>query len=628
MKYLKDTASAEKREVLHYHTVDSPEKLADLISKLNSCATFAFDTETTSQNPMEAKLVGMSFSFKEGEAYYIPCNGFHWDILPEVSDRFSFYGEDAGNNTSYILSKLKPLMENPGLFKTGQNAKYDIIVLKNYGVEVKGLVFDTMVSHYLLEPNARGHNLDAMSLKYLKLKKIPTSDLIGSGAKQITMDKVPVAMVSKYACEDADCAFRLTGILKREIPEKLLEKLFNEVELPLIAVLAVLERNGVAIDTLLLARMSDEIAEQLRQLEKRIHLLAGREFNINSPRQLSEILFEKLNLPVIRKTKTGLSTDEATLKKLSPQDPLPAEILNYRTLAKLKNTYTDALPQMINPHTGRIHTSYNQTVAATGRLSSSDPNLQNIPIRTELGGRIRAAFVAGKAGWKILSADYSQIELRILAHLSGDERLIDAFIKGEDIHQRTASLIFNCPLEVVSKEMRRSAKEVNFGVIYGMRDFGLSERLGIPRGRAKEFIDNYFNSYPKVLEFIEETIRKAKEKEIVSTMLGRIRPLPEINSSNHNIRQNAERIAVNTPIQGSAADLIKIAMINIQRRMLREKVDAMMIMQVHDELVFEVPESEMEAMQALVVEEMEGAMKLSLPLKAEASFADNWLEAH
>ena len=626
LKYLK--APEKPDDEVSYNTIDSPEKLEKLCEKLRAAPIFAFDTETTSQSPMLAELVGLSFSWKEGEAHYIPVNAFKLPAGYNVEKRYRWFGQPAGDEVCFILHRLQPILEDEKLPKSAQNAKYDITVLKNYGLEVRGLAFDTMVAEYILEPGARGYNLDNLSLKYLKLKKIPTSDLIGSGAKQITMDLVPVEKVSQYACEDADCAFRLTSLLNEKLESEGLKKLCAEVEIPLIEVLSTMERNGVALDTALLEEMSGELAAQIEAAEKGIHKLAGLEFNINSPKQLAEILFEKLNLPTMRKTKTGYSTDEGVLKKLAPMDPLPAEILNYRSLAKLKNTYTDALPKMINPRTGRVHTSYNQTVTATGRLSSSDPNLQNIPVRTDTGGRIREAFIPGKPGWKILSADYSQIELRIMAHLSGDENMQEAFKSGQDIHTRTASVIFQTPPELVTPDIRRAAKEVNFGILYGMRDFGLSERLGIPRKRAKDFIDSYFASFPRVFEFVEKTIEEARRNEYVTTILGRIRRLPEINSKNHNIRQNAERIAINTPIQGSAADMIKIAMINVHNRMRREGTESLMIMQVHDELVFEVPEKEMEMMKKLVVEEMENAMPLSLPVKVDASFGNNWLEAH
>ena len=626
LRYLKEEEKpAQKAE---YHTVSTSEELDKLIKIIGNAGLLSFDTETTSEEPMLAELVGLSFSVKVGEAYYIPVNAFELTDKEIPLSEFSWFGGKAHRETSYILSKLQPILENSHIPKCAQNGKYDINVLSNYGIEVQGLVFDTMVAAYLLNPGSRGYNLDALSEKYLRITKIPTSDLIGSGAKQITMDQVEVAKVSLYACEDADCAFRLTGLLRKEIKSAELEELNEKVEIPLIPVLAHMERNGVALDKAFLRNMSMELEEGMILKEREIYRHAGMEFNINSPKQLSEILFDKLNLPVIRKTKTGPSTDIQVLNKLKAYDPLPALILEYRSLAKLKSTYTDALPELINPHTGRVHTSYNQTIAATGRLSSSNPNLQNIPIRTEMGGQIRKAFIPGNEGWKILSADYSQIELRILAHISGDPGLVDSFKRGEDIHKRTASLIFNTPIELVDSDMRRAAKEVNFGVIYGMRDFGLSERLGIPRKRAKEFIDSYFQSYPRILSYVESTIEKARESEEVSTMMGRKRKIPEINSKNFNVRENAERIAVNTPIQGSAADMIKIAMINVHNRMAREKVKSMMTMQVHDELVFEAHPGEFEAMKNLVVDEMENAVKLSVPVKVDASLGDNWLEAH
>ncbi|MBC8277284.1 MAG: DNA polymerase I [FCB group bacterium] len=627
MNHLKEEESDEDQLDLDYITIDTAEKLDELVKTLSEAEEFAFDTETTSEDPMKAQLVGLSFGVKEYCAYYVPCNKF--DLKGrKVEDKFQWFGEDAGEEVSFILGKLRAVLEDADKPKTAQNAKYDMTVLKNYGVEVRGVNFDTMLAHYLVDPAGRGHGLDALSLKYLRVKKVPTSELIGSGSKQITMDLVDVDKVAYYACEDADCTNRLKGILAKEVEDAGAQKLLDEIEIPLIEVLMTMEMNGVALDVKLLNNMSEDIAGDLVEIEKDIYRLAGQEFNIASPKQLSEILFEKLNLPVIRKTKTGYSTDEGVLQKLAPMDPLPAEILKYRGLAKLKNTYTDALPKMVNPHTGRVHTSYNQTVAATGRLSSTDPNLQNIPVRTDTGGMIRQAFIPLKPGWKLLAADYSQIELRVLAHLSKDPGFIEAFARGEDIHRKTAALVFNSPPELVTDDMRRSAKEVNFGVIYGMREFGLSERLGIPRKRAKEFIDSYFQSYPKILEFVENTINFVKEKGYAETMMGRRRPLPEINSKNFNVRSNAERIAVNAPIQGSAADMIKVAMIRVHERMVREQVKSMMIMQVHDELVFEVPEEEFEVMEKLVVEEMEGAMPLDVPVKVDASYGDDWLEAH
>ena len=627
MKYLGEEKM--ERHAVEYNTVDTVNKLDLLCKTLTDAGKFAFDTETTSEDPMLAKLVGLSFAVKDFEAFYIPCNGFDLTGAENTDAEFRWYVEDVDEATSYILSRLQPLLENPELKKTAQNGKYDMTVLHNYGIEVKGFDFDTMIAHYLIDPGARGHGLDALSMLHLNVKKIPTSDLIGSGAKQITMGQVPVEKVSYYACEDADCTYRLKGIFSPQLDELSLQKLFDEVEMPLVNVLLTVEMNGVALDVDRLNRMSEDLGNQLVESEKNIFQLAGGvEFNINSPKQLAEILFEKLRLPTIRKTKTGYSTDESVLKKLAIQHPLPAEVLNYRSLSKLKSTYTDALPKLVNPHTGRVHTSYNQTVAATGRLSSTDPNLQNIPVRSDTGGHIREAFIPMKPGWKLLSADYSQIELRILAHISQDPGFLEAFRKGEDIHSKTAGLIFNMPKEFVTPDDRRAAKEVNFGVIYGMRDFGLSERLGIPRKRAKEFIDSYFESYPNILGFVENTIEFVKEKGYAETMLGRKRPLPEINSKNFNIRQGAERVAINYPIQGSAADMIKLAMIKVHDRMKRENVRSLMIMQVHDELVFEVPEDEMDSMKKLVVEEMENALPLSLPVKVDANYGDNWLEAH
>ncbi|NQT33879.1 DNA polymerase I [bacterium] len=611
-----------------YHSVTDPNGLTELISKLESADPVSMDTETTSTDAMRAELVGFSFSIREGEAWYIPVNHFNGvpvDFKPPPPPHLR---PDTGRELAYILDRLKPLLEDEEIPKTGQNLKYDMLVLSCYDIDVKGVVFDTLIASHLLDPSARQHNLDHITELHLKIRKIPTSKLIGRGSKQISMADVALDEITEYACEDADMVIRLHKLLEPQIIDRHLDKLFQTQELPLLPILIDMEKTGVKLDTGMLKQMSVQFQEEINELEREVHELAGESFNLNSTQQLAHILFDKLKLPRGKKTKFGFSTNIAELERLTPVHDLPKKLLRYRHIAKLKSTYIDALPELIHPITGRVHTSYNLTVAATGRLSSTDPNLQNIPIRSEEGGRIRKAFIAGEPDWLIVSADYSQIELRIMAHLSGDERLIETFRKGLDIHSSTAAWMGDLPQELVTSDMRRQAKEVNFGVLYGMGEFGLSQRLHISRKRAREFIEQYFNNFPRVKEYIEEVQEAARVNGYVETMMGRKRLLPEINAKNFQVRQNAQRIATNTPIQGSAADLMKRAMIDVYRMLKGENFKTRMLMQVHDELVFEAPMEEIENLTNRLKDKMSSAMELNVPLVVDVSWGDNWLDAH
>lgn len=590
-----------------YELIDDDSKLKKLIDQLKGLDRFAFDFETTAEDPMLAALVGVSFSWKVGRACYVPVNKYF--------DRAA------------VLGKLKPIFENASIGKIGQNIKYEYIVLANYGIKLAGEFFDTMVASYLLNPSKPNHNLEEISIEYLNHKMTtPIEELIGKGSKAITMDLVDVDRVCAYCCEDSDVTLRLAEILKKELTAKALDQLFYEVEMPLVEVLASMEMTGVSIDTEYLSGLSADMEKKLGKLTKDIYEMAGEEFNINSPKQLSVILFEKLKLPVIRRTKTGISTDEEVLIKLASAHKLPRTLLEYRELSKLKSTYVDSLPLLVNPKTGRIHTSFNQAVTATGRLSSSGPNLQNIPIKTEEGRKIRKAFIPSEKGRMLLSADYSQIELRILAHMSGDAQLVKAFKEGLDIHSFTASLVFNVDEKDVTTEMRGMAKTVNFGIIYGMSPYGLSRELNIDVNKAKEFIDAYFNRYPDVKKYMEALIAEAGEKGYVTTILGRRRYIPEIKSSDMRMRQFAERTAINAPIQGSAADIIKVAMISIVEKLANSGLETKMTLQVHDELVFDVPKKEMEESCRIVKDGMENVIKLNVPVEAHISFGRNWLD--
>ncbi len=597
-----------------YFTVLEDQDLQHLVGALSSADEFCFDTETTSRDAMQAGLVGISFAIRPLQAYYLPVG-------------HSYPGAPKQISLDHALGSLKPVMENPAIKKIGQNIKYDLLVLGHYGVQVKGVSFDTMIASYLLNPGKASHSLDSLALEYFNHRTITYAEVTGSGKKQIGFAEVDVPTATRYSGEDADITLRLKQKLAPLLREQNLQRLFLDMEMPLMEVLSDMERVGVKINADFLMNMSKKLGIDMAKIERTIYELAGMEFNINSPKQLAEILFVKLQLTPTKKTKTGFSTNVDVLEELAPFHPLPAEILKYRTLSKLKSTYIDSLPLMINPKTGRLHTSLNQTVTATGRLSSSEPNLQNIPIRTEVGREIRQAFIA-EQGSSLLSADYSQIELRVLAHMSNDPALIKTFQDNEDVHTRTASEIFGLAPEEVTSEMRRKAKAVNFGIIYGISAFGLAQDIGVSNAEAKRYIDDYFAQYPKVREFIDRTISDAKMNGYVSTLFNRRRFIPELASSTAAVRNFGERMAINTPIQGTAADLIKLAMINIQKRLMFENLGSKMILQVHDELVFEVPDGEIELMKKLVKEEMEGVLTLSVPIRVDVGVGKNWDEAH
>ena len=595
----------------HYHKIKGKDAIEELMEYLMVQKVVCFDTETTALNAMEAELVGISFAYLSGEAYYIPC----------PADQ---------KETQAILELLMPFFENEDILKVGQNIKYDLLVLKNYGIEVKGALYDTMLAHYLIEPEGK-HSMDWLAEQYLNYKPVSITELIGKkGKNQGNMRDVDEDEVTSYAAEDADITLRLKEKFDPLLKENELEKLFYEVENPLINVLTDMEFEGVKIDTDSLAELSQALEEESIAIEKRVYELAGVRFNLASPKQLGDVLFEKLKLdPKAKKTKTGqYATGEEILSKLADEHEIAQAILDYRQMVKLKSTYVDALPTMINSKTGRIHTTYNQFVAATGRLSSINPNLQNIPIRTERGRKIRKAFVARDENHVLLAADYSQIELRIMAAFSGDESMIEAFKNGRDIHATTAAKIFQVPLEEVSSDMRRKAKTANFGIIYGISAFGLSQRLSIPRGEAKEIIDAYFKEFPAVKEYMDGAIEKARKDEYVETILGRRRYLRDINSRNQTMRGFAERNAINAPIQGSAADLIKVAMIDVHNWMKKEKLKSKMILQVHDELVFDAHKDEVEILKKNIPGLMSNAIKLAVPVEVEVGLGKDWLEAH
>ncbi len=594
----------------NYYLIDNENKIRDLAQKLNLADSFAFDTETTGIEPMRVELVGLSFSLQENEAYYIP-------IPPNKEE------------AKLIVNIFKEALENTNSLKIGQNIKYDYIVLRNYGVTVKGQFFDTMIAHYLLQPEQR-HNMDYLAEVYLHYKTIPIEDLIGpKGKGQLSMRDVPLEKICEYAAEDADITLKLKNILEKELHKENLENLFYTIEMPLVRVLSEMEITGVNVDTEVLSQYSLLLSNKIDILEKEIYEMAGTEFNVSSAKQVGEILFDKLKIDEkAKKTKTGqYSTTEEVLEKLRSKHPIVGKILEQRGIRKLLSTYINALPELINPITGKIHTSFNQTVTATGRLSSSNPNLQNIPIRDDEGKEIRRAFIPDK-NCVFFSADYSQIELRIMADLSGDQNMIDAFCSGEDIHAITASKIYKIPISEVSKDMRRKAKTANFGIIYGISVFGLSDRLNIPRSEAKELINGYFETYPHIKEYMNKSIDIAREKGYVETISGRKRMLPDINSKNAIVRGYAERNAINAPIQGSAADIIKIAMVRIYNRFEQEGLRSKMILQVHDELNFNVYTDEIEKVCNIVKEEMENAYKLKVPLIADSGIGKNWLEAH
>lgn len=610
-----------------YTLITDLKALKQLCTRLKNSKQFVFDTETTSTDSLNAELVGVSISIEPREAYFIAVRSISAASQSELFGKPKTAEEGKGLTIEETIGCLKPLMENPRLKKIGHNIKYDVLVLSQYGIWTKGIDFDTMIASYILRADGR-HNLDALAKEHLQYKKVSFSDLTGAGKDQKPIREVALQSLCDYSCEDADMTLRLYDLLQAKLSEQGMMKLCSDVEFRLIPVLSAMESAGIAIDVDYLKKMSKELELLLNTLVEEIHGYAGVAFNINSTQQLGEILFNKLNLPTQKKTKTGFSTDVGVLEALRHGHPIIEKLLEYRQLSKLKSTYVDALPALINPRTGRVHTSFNQTVAATGRLSSSDPNLQNIPIRTEIGRSIRKAFIPGNKSDLILSADYSQIELRVMAHISGDEGMGDAFRNNEDIHATTAAKVFGVDQKDVSKDMRRKAKEVNFGIMYGIGPFGLASRLEIPQSEAKEIIARYFERFPKVKQYINDTITSAHSSGYVETLLGRRRFLPEINSSNQNIRQNAERQAINMPIQGTAADMIKLAMIHIDEAFSAKGLESRMLVQVHDELVFELKKSEEKEVRSLVTKHMKQSLKLNVPLEIEIGIGKNWLEAH
>ncbi len=598
----------------NYRCVLTEAALTEMVDQLKQADHFAFDTETTGLDPHAAELVGLSFAVTPGEAWYIP-----------VDHRYLGAPEQLSATT--VLTALAPLLGSDRHLKIGQNLKYDILILARAGVEVAKPLYDTMLASYLANPVANSHGMDSLASELLGYRTISYSEMVGRGKNQLCFDEVEVEKATVYAAEDADITLRLYEKLRSMVSAKKLDALFFDIEMPLLPVLVDMERTGIRIDAEFLGGLSSEMEKKLVVLEAQIYEIAGSSFNIGSPKQLGEILFERLGLPRGKKTKTGWSTDVEVLTKLAEDHEVAAQILNFRSLMKLKGTYTDALPKLIHPETGRIHTSFNQAITATGRLSSSDPNLQNIPIRTEEGRRIREGFVPSE-GCLLLAADYSQVELRILAHMADEPALKDAFARGEDIHRRTASEVLGLFPEMVTDEQRRQAKAINFGVIYGMSAFGLAKQLGIGRREAQKFIDTYFERYPGIRTFMDACIAEAREKLYVTTLMGRHCAIPEINSKNGSVRGYAERNAINYPVQGSAADIIKVAMIRIAHRLAAEGLTTRMLLQVHDELVFDVPQAELEIISALVREEMEGAVALSVPLLVEVGSGRNWREAH
>ncbi|MEE8212137.1 MAG: DNA polymerase I [Acidiferrobacterales bacterium] len=609
-------AEAGSTTEARYETILDTAALDAWLARLRAAGLFAIDTETTSLDAMRADLVGVSFSDEAGTAAYVPV-GHNYPGAPTQLDR------------DYVLDRLKPLLEDPQRAKVGQNIKYDMMVLARYDIELTGIGFDTMLESYVLNSTGSRHDMDSLALKYLGYKTRKYEDVAGKGKGQINFSEVPIEQAAPYAAEDADITLCLHDVLwprLREAPK--LEKLFQEIEMPLVPVLAGMQRTGVRIDADMLRHQSDELARRLLELERDAHEVAGQPFNLESPKQIQEILFDKLGLPVLKKTPKGApSTAEDVLQELALDYPLPNIILEYRGLSKLKSTYTDKLPEMINAETGRVHTSYHQAVAATGRLSSSNPNLQNIPVRTTEGRRIRQAFIPAD-GCKMVSADYSQIELRIMAHLSGDAGLQQAFAQGLDVHRATAAEVFNVPLDQVTSDMRRNAKAINFGLIYGMSAFGLARQLKIDRSTAQQYVDLYFTRYPGVKDFMDRTRIQAREQGYVETVFGRRLYAQDINASNHARRQYAERAAINAPMQGTAADLIKLAMLAVAQWIRSSGVDVRMIMQVHDELVFEVAQAEVAQASDRIRRCMSEVSTLSVPLVVDIGVGDNWDEAH
>lgn len=608
---LADMLTTAKTEETQYHLINTPDKFHEFLDQLKKQRVFAIDLETTSINPFMAQIVGISFSWQTKEAYYVTLQA------PEHTEHLDAHT---------VFSEIRPILENKDIKKIGQNIKYDLLVLRTNTIQLQGIIFDSMIASYLLNSVKRNHNLDDIAFEYLSYKVTPISELIGSGKNQITMDKVDIHKVCQYACQDADITFRLAGIMEPLLKKEGLWHLFQIVEIPLIYILAEMEWNGICIDAPILKEMSNSLMVKLQEYEKEIYTLANHKFNIDSPKQLREVLFKKLELPHMRRTKTGLSTDANVLAALAWHHPLPKLILEYRQLTKLKNTYVDALPNMINTNTGRVHTTFNQTITATGRLSSSNPNLQNIPIRLDIGRQIRSAFVPCVRDTVFLSADYSQIELRILAHFSEDSALIAAFQQDKDIHSSVASAIYNVSIEQVTPEMRRNAKVVNFGIIYGLNEYGLSRNTGLSLKEAQAFINAYFDLYHGVKRFKDKVIEEAKVCGQVKTLFHRKRYLPDINSHHTKRRNLAERVAVNTIIQGSAADLIKVAMNKIHVELEKGEYDAKMVLQIHDELLFEVKEGALAVTSSMVQEKMGNAIRLNVPIKVNVKTGKNWME--
>jgi len=606
-----------------YSLVESVGEVKDLVGLIRAVGKVSVDTETTSQHATRAALVGISLSCEPGQAYYIPL-GHHRSGELALDDGGGGAPANLPVLSSPSMQPLVEMLEDPTVEKTGQNLKYDLTVFERAGVKVQGVAFDTMVASYVLDPNRRQHGLDALSLTLLGHRMIPYSEVAGKGKSQVSFAEVSLDRAREYACEDADFTLRLREYFEPQLREQELDGLFGELEMPLVPVLARMEANGILIDVPFFHSMNERLESDLGLLREGIVEMAGEEFNLNSTPQLREILFEKLGLPVLKKTKTGPSTDASVLEELASMGhALPTQLLEYRQLEKLRNTYVDALPRLVNPETGRIHTSFNQTVAATGRLSSSDPNLQNIPIRTELGREIRKGFVA-EEGSVFFGADYSQIELRILAHFSGDEAFVGAFKDGVDVHKQTAAVIFDVPLDVVDSEMRARAKTINFATLYGQGDFSLARQLDVSREEAREFIEEYFRRFSGVRAFLDKQVELARDRGYVETLSRRRRYIPEIHAKNWNVRQFGERVAQNTPIQGTAADLIKVAMIRIQKRLESRFPASKLLLQVHDELLLEVPEDEVEEVGTMVVEEMEGAMELNVPLAVDSGVGRSW----
>ncbi|MDP6570693.1 MAG: DNA polymerase I [Candidatus Marinimicrobia bacterium] len=594
-----------------YQTMLTLKEVKAMVTQLRKAYMISFDLETTSVNALEADIVGLSFSVKAHEGYYIPIE------YPEKPVNFELTVES-------VLAELKPIFEEKENCFCGQNIKYDALVLSRYDISITNITFDTMLAEYVLHPEKNSYKMDYLALDYLKYRMVPIDDLIGTGIHQKSMAEVPLEDISFYAAEDADVALQLCEKLDGELKKEDLIEPYRDIEVPLVPVLITMEKNGVALDFEFLSELSQKFGDELESITGKIHEMAGREFNINSPKQLAEILFDELELKPVRKRSTAVEV----LEVLKHHHPLPEIILDYRHLAKLKSTYVDAIPNHKNPYTGRVHTSLNQTIAATGRLSSTSPNFQNIPIRTETGREVRKAFIAEKKGWVILSADYSQVELRIMAHFSQEPELMNAFHEGADIHSRTAALVNHTKESLVTPDQRRSAKVVNFGIMYGAGPYRMSQELGISMAEAKALIENYFTTYPGIKRYMDTTLKSAREKGFVETLYKRRRRTKNLHSSNWNMVQAEERAAINMPIQGTAADIIKIAMINIHNRMAKEKVNSLMTLQIHDELLFECPGDEVEAMAKMVVEEMEGAAQLTVPLKVDWNYGSSWFDAH